>query len=180
GIQATWFTPGHTIETYPQLCARIHAAGHEIGHHGYAHEPPIQLTREQEEQVLLRGNEVIRALTGAPARGYRSPAWDLSPHSIELLLGQGFVYDSSMMGHDYVPYRARTGDSIPLDQPARFGERTALIEMPVSWSLDDFPHFECCGTQNASAPTHRVDRQSPTQPRTGPVPTPSAAPSPRP
>src|SRR5262245_50019690 len=47
-IQATWFTPGHTIETYPQICGRIHAAGHEIGHHGYAHEPPIRLTREQE------------------------------------------------------------------------------------------------------------------------------------
>jgi len=142
GIQANWFTPGHTIETYPQLCARIHTSGHEIGHHGYAHEPPIRLTPEQEEQVLLRGNEAIRAVTGAPARGYRSPAWDLSPQSVELLLQQGFVYDSSMMGHDYLPYRARSGDSIPLDQPARFGERTALIEMPVSWSLDDFPHFE--------------------------------------
>jgi peptidoglycan-N-acetylglucosamine deacetylase len=146
GIAASWFIPGHTLETYPDLCARIHAAGHEIGHHGYAHEPPARLTREQEEQVLVRGNEAIRRITGAYAAGYRSPAWDLSPHTIELLLAHGFRYDSSMMGHDYEPYRARGGDSIPLDGPARWGEATPLVEMPISWSLDDFPHFEHLST----------------------------------
>ncbi|HEU0026113.1 MAG TPA: polysaccharide deacetylase [Ktedonobacterales bacterium] len=142
GIQSTWFIPGHTIETYPDICARIHAADHEIGHHGYAHEAPIRLTREQEEAVLVRGNDAIRRLTGAPATGYRSPAWDLSPHSVDLLLAHGFIYDSSMMANDYTPYRARRGDVITLDQPAQFGATTSLIELPVSWTLDDFPHFE--------------------------------------
>jgi peptidoglycan/xylan/chitin deacetylase (PgdA/CDA1 family) len=141
-IPATWFIPGHTIETYPALCTRIYAAGHEIGHHGYAHEPPVGRTRAAEEDVLVRGNEVIRRLTGAPAAGYRSPAWDLSPHSVELLLAHGFTYDSSMMANDYTPYFARRGDIITADQPAQFGATTSLIELPVSWSLDDFPHFE--------------------------------------
>lgn len=142
GIRASWFIPGHTIETYPQVCQRIHAAGHEIGNHGYAHEPPATLTREQEETVLLRGNEAIRGITGANPRGYRSPSWDLSPHTIELLLKHGFVYDSSMMGHDYLPYRARQGDVISNDRPPVLGPVTSLIEMPISWSLDDFPAFE--------------------------------------
>lgn len=141
-IPATWFIPGHTLETYPEVCARIHAAGHEIGHHGYAHEAPIRLTRDEEEAVLVRGNEAIRRLTGAPATGYRSPAWDLSPHSVNLLLAHGFTYDSSMMANDYTPYRARRGDVITADQPAQLGETTSLIELPVSWTLDDFPHFE--------------------------------------
>ena len=141
-IAATWFIPGHTIETYPALCERIHAAGHEIAHHGYAHEPPVGLSREAEEAVLARGNEAIRRLTGATASGYRSPAWDLSPHSVDLLLAHGFTYDSSMMANDYTPYRARRGDVIAPDQPAQFGETTRLIELPVSWTLDDFPHFE--------------------------------------
>jgi peptidoglycan/xylan/chitin deacetylase (PgdA/CDA1 family) len=141
-IAATWFIPGHTIETYPALCERIHAAGHEIAHHGYAHEPPVGLSREAEEAVLARGNEAIRRLTGATASGYRSPAWDLSQHSVDLLLAHGFTYDSSMMANDYTPYRARRGDVIAPDQPAQFGETTRLIELPVSWTLDDFPHFE--------------------------------------
>jgi len=46
------------------------------------------------------------------------------------------------MGHDYLPYHARHGDQFPLDAPALFGAETALIEMPISWSTDDYPHFE--------------------------------------
>ena len=141
-IAATWFIPGHTLDTYPAICARIHAEGHEIGHHGYLHEPPATLSREREEAVLLRGIAAIRRITGSNPRGYRSPSWDLSPHSVELLIAHGFRYDSSMMAHDSEPYYARHGDQFPLDQPARFGSPTRLIEMPVSWSLSDHQHFE--------------------------------------
>jgi len=142
GIKGSWFIPGHTLETYPEICRRIHAEGHEIGSHGYTHEPPATLTREQEEAVLLRSSEAIRGITGYDPKGYRSPSWDLSPHTVELLLQHHFIYDSSMMGHDYLPYRARQGDVISKDAPARFGRQTALVEMPISWSLDDFPVFE--------------------------------------
>ncbi len=149
-IATTWFTPGFTIETYPESCKRVLDAGHEFGHHGWTHMPPASwATREEEEADMVRGNEAIHRLTGAHARGYRSPAWDLSPHTIDLLLSHGFVYDSSLMGNDYQPYRARRGDVIDLQQPMRFGETTPLVEMPISWSVDDFPHFEFLRT-----PTH--------------------------
>jgi peptidoglycan/xylan/chitin deacetylase (PgdA/CDA1 family) len=142
GIPSTWFIPGHTLETYPEPCRRIADAGHEIGHHGWTHRPPATVTREEEREELVRANEAIRSLTGRYARGYRSPSWDLSVHSVELLLEQGFVYDSSLMGADYVPYRVRQADVIELEAPAVFGAETPLIEMPVSWTLDDYPHFE--------------------------------------
>jgi peptidoglycan/xylan/chitin deacetylase (PgdA/CDA1 family) len=142
GIRATWFVPGHTIDTYPEACARVHAAGHEIGHHGYLHEPPATLTREQEAAVLDRGIECIRRLTGGTPAGYRSPSWDLSAHTIDLLLERGFQYDSSLMGQDDQPYRCRTGDMVATDGPMRFGQETDLWELPISWSLDDYPHFE--------------------------------------
>jgi peptidoglycan/xylan/chitin deacetylase (PgdA/CDA1 family) len=141
-IRSTWFIPGHTIVTYPEMCARVNAAGHEIAHHGFTHEAPAKLTREQESDVLRRGNDAIRKLTGHNATGYRSPSWDLSEHSVELLLEHGFKYDSSMMAHDYIPYRARIGDVVLPDVPVKFGRTSSLIEMPVSWSLDDLPHFE--------------------------------------
>jgi peptidoglycan/xylan/chitin deacetylase (PgdA/CDA1 family) len=141
-IASSWFIPGHTLETYPDQCRRVFDAGHEIGHHGWTHVPPANMTRAEEEAGLVRANEQIKKLTGAYARGYRSPSWDLSPHSVELLLKHGFAYDSSMMGDDYTPYRVRQGDVITLENPAVFGKPTRLIEMPISWSLDDYPHFE--------------------------------------
>ena len=151
-IPSTWFIPGVVIGTYPDTCERIAAAGHEIGHHGWTHQAPAHLSREEERAGLIRGNDAITQLTGIPARGYRSPSWDLSAHTIDLLLEQGFTYDSSMMGHDCSPYFARTGDQTPLEEPFVFGEPTSLLEMPISWSLDDHPHFEMWMTPNASLP----------------------------
>ena len=141
-IAASWYIPGHTLETYPEACRKIFDAGHEIGHHGWTHVSPAELTPEKEEEELRRANEQIRKLSGHYARGYRSPSWDLSRHSVQLLLKHGFVYDSSMMADDYTPYRVRHGDVIELDRPAVLGNETRLIEMPVSWTLDDYPHFE--------------------------------------
>jgi peptidoglycan/xylan/chitin deacetylase (PgdA/CDA1 family) len=147
GIRSTWFVPGHTIETFPDACEKVHAAGHEIAHHGWTHRSPVNLSRDEEEAELVRGNESIRRLTGQPARGYRSPGWDLSAHSVELFLKHGFIYDSSMMGDDSMPYYARQGDAIELMQPARFGRQTTLVEMPIHWSTDDSPHFEFIRTE---------------------------------
>jgi len=128
------------------------AAGHEVGHHSWAHVPNATQTREEEEADLLRASECVVRLTGRKAVGYRSPSWDLSPNTIDLLLAHGFQYDSSLMGADYVPYRARRGDVAELGKPYAFGEETALIEMPVSWSLDDYPHFEFVRTATSVLP----------------------------
>ena len=141
-IAATWFIPGHTIESYPACVAAVHAAGHEIGNHGWTHRPPASLGRDGEAAELASGCVAVEALTGRRPRGYRAPGWELSPHTVDLLLDAGFVYDSSMMGQDYIPYQARTGDRVTLLDPMEFGQDSPLVEMPVHWSLNDFPHFE--------------------------------------
>jgi peptidoglycan-N-acetylglucosamine deacetylase len=152
GLRATWFVPGFTIESHPRACEAVVQAGHEVAHHSWAHIPPAQQSREEEEADLVRANEAIARLTGRKARGYRSPSWDLSESTIDLLLAHGFLYDSSLMGADYWPYRARRGDRAELGKPFGFGEETALIEMPISWSLDDFPHFEFVRTATTVLP----------------------------
>lgn len=147
GIKTTWFIPGFTIESWPSECNAVVAGDHEVAHHSWAHIPPATQTREQEEVDLVRANEAIVRLSGRKARGYRSPSWDLSEYTIDLLLAHGFRYDSSLMGADYAPYRARRGDVAKVGEPFHFGEPTALIEMPISWSLDDYPHFEFVRTE---------------------------------
>jgi peptidoglycan/xylan/chitin deacetylase (PgdA/CDA1 family) len=142
GITASFFIPGVVIDTYPQLCEKIVAAGHEVGHHGWTHVPPASLKPEEEEDGLVRGIERIVQLCGKRPTGYRSPSWDLSPHTLRLLVQHGFFYESSMMADDHTPYRARMGDVVHADRAMEFGRPGPLIEMPISWSLDDFPHFE--------------------------------------
>ena len=148
-IKATWFAPGHSIETFPKQVENIVKRGHEIGLHGYSHENPLAMTRQQEEDVLDKCIELITNVAGRKPVGHAAPWWELSAATPELLLARGIKYDHSMMHRDFECYYLRTGDEwTPIDysQPARSwmkplvrGKESALIEIPVSWYLDDLP-----------------------------------------
>src|ERR1700732_759053 len=86
GIKATFFTPGHSIETFPEQMKAVVAAGHETGAHGSSHENPIAMTPEQEEAVLDHCIRLITELTGKPPTGYVAPWWEFSNVTNELLL----------------------------------------------------------------------------------------------
>src|SRR4051812_40632228 len=47
GLKATWFVPGHSLETFPREVDLVLRGGHEIGIHGYSHENPISMSPEQ-------------------------------------------------------------------------------------------------------------------------------------
>lgn len=149
GLRTTWFVPGHSIETFPSQVEAVVAAGHEIGAHGYSHENPIAMTREQEAAVLGRSIELVERVSGRRPTGYVAPWWEFSPATNELLLEQGIKYDHSLMHRDFVPYYVRSGDAwtkidyarpaVEWMKPLVRGEETDLIEIPASWYLDDLP-----------------------------------------
>lgn len=141
-IKATFAVPGHTAYAYPKLVEKIHAHGHELAHHGWVHENPAAFDEAGERRILEKGLEALDRVVGVRPQGYRSPAWDLSPRSIDLLREYGFSYESSCMGHDFYPYYLRSGDRWSLDSAYHFGTTVDLVEMPVTWMLDDFPPAE--------------------------------------
>lgn len=148
-LRTTWFLPGHSIETFPDQTRMIVDAGHEVGVHGYSHENPIAMTREQESAVLDRSIELIEQTTGNRPTGCVAPWWEFSPVTSELLIERGIKYDHSLMHNDFTPYYTRVGDSwtnIDYSQPAESwmkplvrGEETSLVEIPANWYLDDLP-----------------------------------------
>ena len=84
-LPATWFIPGHSIETFPDSVKKIVDAGHEIGAHGYSHENPIAMTAKQEEDVLSYCVELIEKVSGKAPRGYVPPWWEMSNITASLL-----------------------------------------------------------------------------------------------
>ncbi len=148
-LRTTWFIPGHSIETFPEQTRMVVEAGHEVGIHGYSHENPIAMTREQEEAVLRRCIGLVEEVSGKRPTGYVAPWWEFSPVTNELLLANGIKYDHSLMHRDFEPYYVRVGDSwtkIDYSQPAETwmkplvrGEETDLVEIPANWFLDDLP-----------------------------------------
>ena len=142
GVPATFFTPGHTALAYPQSVETLLSDGHEIGHHGWVHEGMSPLTESEERAVIERGIEAIESAGGDRPRGFRAPLFDLSSRTIDLLVEYGFSYDSSMSGNDFAPYWCRSGDVPSNTEVFVFGDPVDLVELPVSWHLDDVPFFE--------------------------------------
>jgi len=148
-IKTTWFVPGHSIETFPEEISKVAKAGHEIGLHGYSHENPISMNPRQEEAVLVKSKKLVEEIQGKPPTGYCAPWSELSPVTVKLLLKHGIEYDHSLMHNDFQPYYIRVGDrwnkidfSKPAEswmKPLKRGKTTTLVEIPVSWYLDDLP-----------------------------------------
>ena len=148
GIRATFCVPGHTAHAYPGLVRRIHEEGHELVHHGWVHENPANFDREGERKNLELGLEALERAAGVRPKGYRSPAWDFSRNTVDLLIEYGFEYDSSCMGNDFYPYYLRKGDEWSTMEPYSFGEPCELVEVPITWGLDDFPASKYVPGQN--------------------------------
>ena len=130
-LRATFFCPGYTAERYPELVRRVRDEGHELAHHGYLHEAIQGMTEQQEADVLDRGLDALERVAGIRPVGYRAPMWETTYSTARLLLDRGFLYDSSLMDSD-VPYE--------LAESTTHGARS-IVEIPVSWSLDDWEQY---------------------------------------
>ncbi|MBI4198683.1 MAG: polysaccharide deacetylase [Chloroflexi bacterium] len=139
-IKASFFIPGYVAETHVGMVKEVQRRGHEVGNHGYLHEPPSSLGPGEDEGAILdRGNRILQGITGEQPLGYRSPSWELSGRSLDLLAERGFVYDSSLMGND-IPYFVEASD----------GKR--LVELPVHWAQDDVPYYAFAPVTGRTAP----------------------------
>ena len=141
-VKASFGLPALTVESYTEICEEIVKKGHEVVHHGYGHENHAGFEKDAELEMLAKAFEVLDRKLGVKPKGFRSPAWAFSPHTVKNLQELGIEYDSSCFGDDYNPYRLREPDDVELDKEVTFGAVTDIVEIPVSWARDDFPLFE--------------------------------------
>jgi peptidoglycan/xylan/chitin deacetylase (PgdA/CDA1 family) len=131
-VPATFMVPGQVIDDHPETCREIASLGFEIGYHGYHHESVLDIPIGEERELMRRAIARIEDVFDSRPRGNRSPPFALGPNTADLLEEFGFVYDSSLFGHDE-PYRPRV--------PVVGGPLRDFVELPVSWELDDAPYF---------------------------------------
>jgi peptidoglycan/xylan/chitin deacetylase (PgdA/CDA1 family) len=124
-VPATFFIPGWVVEQYPNESKRIRDAGYEIGHHGYLHERATPDNPDGERDAVAKGMRALDAVLGVKPAGYRAPAWDLTPITLDCVNQHGMMYSSNLMD-----------DVFPYLHPG-----TSIVELPVQWVLDDAPYF---------------------------------------
>ena len=125
-VKATFFIPSWVAEQYPNAVRSIARAGHEIGAHGVKHVSPVQLTPEQEAATFAESIRVLDRVAGKRPVGYRAPSWAFSNVTLTLAARSGFLYSSNLMD---------------ADEPYIHEYPSDLVELPVSWVLDDAPYF---------------------------------------
>jgi peptidoglycan/xylan/chitin deacetylase (PgdA/CDA1 family) len=153
GIPTTWFIPGHTLDTFGDICREVHAQGHEVGVHGYYHENPTMIGAAAERRLMDMAFDAFSRVLDVRPVGYRSPYWDFSGATGAILEDFGFSYSSSLMGRDLVPYRPRQWQ-VRWEQGNVPGRASRVLEIPPNWYLSDFvPFATVLGVQAGQADT---------------------------
>jgi polysaccharide deacetylase family protein (PEP-CTERM system associated) len=131
-VRATFFVLGWVAERFPQLVARIAAAGHEVASHGYNHRLVYDQTPKAFRDDVRRAKDLLESAAGLPVSGYRAPSYSITPRSlwaIDILIEEGYRYDSSIfpIRHDRYGIPVSPRHAYPLERP-----HGLLIEAPGS------------------------------------------------
>jgi polysaccharide deacetylase family protein (PEP-CTERM system associated) len=97
--KATFFVLGWVAEREPALIREVAQAGHEVACHSHLHRPIYTLTPDEFREDLRRSKAAIEDACGVKAVGFRAPTFSITSKSLwalDILVGEGFEYDSSI------------------------------------------------------------------------------------
>jgi polysaccharide deacetylase family protein (PEP-CTERM system associated) len=136
GARATFFCLGWIAERLPDLIAEVHAAGHEIGSHGYDHRLLPDLGPAGFAADLQRTSDILQGITGQRPRAFRACTWSVTrrtPWAVDTLLAAGFTLDSSIQPVRHPDYGVAAAPKTPYRLLGQHGE---LLELPpLTWRV---------------------------------------------
>lgn len=126
----------------PEIPARIAAAGHEVGLHGYDHvrwhDQLFRLPAAAVSREIAAAQEAFATLLKRRAYAFAAPGWQCSPASREVLATHNFLYASNTRGS--TPYFPRFGPAV-----------SPLLEIPTTLpTLDELLGLDGCRPRDFS------------------------------
>jgi len=97
--KATFFVLGYQAEKTPELIRHISDQGHDIASHGYSHQFVYEQTPKDFQFELRKSKLILEDICGKSVVGYRAPFFSITQRSLwalDILLEEGFLYDSSL------------------------------------------------------------------------------------
>lgn len=99
GVRATLFVLGWLAQRQPGLIRDLARAGHEIASHGWDHRRVTAQRPAEFRESVRRTKRFLEDLTGEPVLGFRAPSFSIvagAEWALDMLLEEGYVYDSSL------------------------------------------------------------------------------------
>ena len=130
GARATFFFLGWIAERLPDLVRDVHAAGHEIGCHGYDHRMLQGLGPAGFAEDLARTEDVLGTITGEGPAAFRACTWSITHDTLwalPILAERGYRIDSSIYPVRHPDYGMR---GAPIDPYRIETARGELLEFP--------------------------------------------------
>ncbi len=124
GVRATFFVEGWNGVHHPEAVAEIVARGHELGMHGWAHEPWHQLGPVEEDALAARATDALSRAAGVRPLGFRAPGGARTTQTAAVLYRLGYRYDASL------------GDRMRIAALA-----PGLAQIPFVWTAVDGFHY---------------------------------------
>lgn len=98
-VESTFFFTAHIIKILPEIIDIVKENGHEIGCHGYKHEPEFffdSLSLEKQIHYLELAKKIIEKESNTKIVSFRAPELLINEDTLEALEKTGFKYDSSI------------------------------------------------------------------------------------
>ena len=130
-IKATFFVPAVVAKRFPKIVDEITSRKHEVGCHGFKHDPlETTLNVNKQIRIIRAATEIIESVTGIKPIGYRAPLFKWSKACCIALHKNGYVFDSSyvcspLYGNPKIFFPA-TPFRLPISA------NNYLLEIPVS------------------------------------------------
>jgi peptidoglycan/xylan/chitin deacetylase (PgdA/CDA1 family) len=133
-LKATFAVPAVMADIHAGTIRALADEGHEIAAHGFKHEDVSLLARDEEQSRLKRTTEILAKVAGRRPEGWFSLARPgdkfaggaVSPHTIDLLLEDGYAYFGNGLA-----------DDLPHWWVSDFATRRAILALPYYYHFDD-------------------------------------------
>jgi len=115
-VKGTFFVLGWIAKYRPEVVRAIASAGHEIASHGYWHQRVTVLDRNSFREDVRSSKRELEDLIATEVIGYRAPNFSIIPGwewAFDVLLGEGYKYDSSLFPIHRRGYGYSTSPRVP-------------------------------------------------------------------
>lgn len=102
-VLTTLFAVGDLLARSASMLRAARAAGHELASHGFGHQRPLTLSRQQFLEDLRKARSAMADALGAEPIGYRAPCFAIDRERLDVIRESGFLYDSSRIQFSHHP-----------------------------------------------------------------------------